>query len=357
MIHTRIVRSTLLLGAAALAALLPATARAEAGGLRCEPVSFPVTLSPGDATVYHVAGDLCSRGSVHHKTIQIALAGATYDHTYWDFPFQPETYSYVRRATAAGYAVLNLDRLGVGRSDRPAAGALSLPADAYVVHQVVQALRGGEMVIHSFGRIAAERVALVGHSLGSSVAIIEAADYGDVDGVVLTGISHTLGAGFADVPPAIYPASFDPKFAGQIPDGYLTTVPGYRGLFYHAADADPAAIVADEQTKSTITTGEFSNPAVFLPLSLGIHVPVLEVVGDDDTLFCGAPTCAISGSLSAEAAAYAPDACLETAIIPGAGHSLNLHLNAPATFDTVLSWLDRRVGGDTHTEAPQPCQP
>ncbi|MDX6484054.1 MAG: hypothetical protein QOE95_1825, partial [Gaiellaceae bacterium] len=51
MIHTRIVRSTLLLGAAALAALLPAAARAEeAGGLRCEPVSFPVTLSPGDAT-------------------------------------------------------------------------------------------------------------------------------------------------------------------------------------------------------------------------------------------------------------------------------------------------------------------
>src|SRR5215212_8334966 len=88
--------------AMAAAVLVPSGARAEEGGLRCADVSFPVTLSPGGAAVYHVFGVLCSRGSVQHKTFQIALHGSTYSHLYWDWPLQPETYSYMRRATAAG---------------------------------------------------------------------------------------------------------------------------------------------------------------------------------------------------------------------------------------------------------------
>ena len=176
----------------AVAVFLPSVARAEQGGFRCEELSFPVTLSPGGANVYNVFGVLCSRGSIHHKTIQITLHGATYSHLYWDFPFQPETYSYVRRATAAGYAVLNLDRIGIGQSDRPPAADVTIPSNGYVVHQIVQALRGGDLVVPSFGRISADRVVLVGHSLGSVISIQEAATFGDVDGVVLTGLSHTV---------------------------------------------------------------------------------------------------------------------------------------------------------------------
>src|ERR1700760_2478881 len=97
-----------LLGALLSVLLLPAVARAETGGPRCEEVSFSVTLSPGDATTYNIFGGLCSRGSLQHKTIQVALHGATYSHLYWDWPFQPEYYSYVRWATAAGYAVLSI---------------------------------------------------------------------------------------------------------------------------------------------------------------------------------------------------------------------------------------------------------
>src|SRR6185369_11332382 len=121
---------------------LPSGAQAAAGGLRCQEVTFAVNLSPSDATVYNVFGELCSRGSIHHKTIQVALHGATYSHLYWDFPFQPETYSYVRRATAAGYAVLDIDRIGIGQSDHPPADAVTIEANGYVVHQIVQALRG-----------------------------------------------------------------------------------------------------------------------------------------------------------------------------------------------------------------------
>lgn len=326
------------------------------GGFRCEELSFDVTLSPGDPTVYSVFGVLCSRGSIERRTIQITLHGATYSHLYWDWPFQPETYSYVRRATAEGYAVLNIDRMGIGQSDRPPAAAVDIPANGYVVHQIVQALRGGDLVVQSFGRITAERVVLVGHSLGSVISIQEAATYGDVDGVVLTGVSHTITPALNEIFAVLYPANLDPRFPG-VPDGYLTTLPGTRDVFYYPPSRDPLVLAIDEETKETVTTAELDTAVPALFLSSGIHVPVLVIVGDHDRAFCGEPTCSASGSLAAEAGFFPPDACVETAAVAGAGHDLNLHFQAPAAYDVILGWMDRRVGSDPKVPPPSPCQP
>ncbi|MFL6258501.1 MAG: alpha/beta hydrolase [Thermoanaerobaculia bacterium] len=340
-------------GAMLAALLLPAGARAAAGGLRCEEVTFAVNLSPSDATVYSVFGVLCSRGSLEHKTIQITLHGATYSHLYWDFPFQAETYSYMRRATEAGYAVLNLDRIGIGQSDHPAADAVTIEANGYVVHQIVQALRGGNLVIPSFGRVSAERVALVGHSLGSVISIQEAGTYGDVDGVVLTGVSHNVTPALGEILSSLYPANLDPHFAGRsIPDGYLTSLPGLRGVFYQAPFFDPLVVAIDDQTKETVTVAELNTAVPALGLSAAIHAPVLVVVGDFDAAFCTAPSCSASGSLASEPGFYPTDACAEAVAIPNTGHDLNLHYSAPLTYDTILNWMDRRVGGDTRTPAP-----
>ncbi|MFL6292169.1 MAG: alpha/beta hydrolase [Thermoanaerobaculia bacterium] len=343
----------------AVALSLPSGAWGAEGGFRCEELSFDVNLSPGDPTVYSVFGVLCSRGAIEHKTIQITLHGATYGHVYWDFPFQPETYSYVRRATAEGYAVLNVDRIGIGQSDRPAAAAaVDIAANGYVVHQIVQALRGGDLVIPSFGRVTAERVALVGHSLGSVISIQEAATYGDVDGVVLTGVSHTITPALNEIFAVLYPANLDPRFAGQnVPDGYLTTLPGTRDVFYYPPSRDPLVLAIDEETKETVTTAELDTAVPALFSSPGIHVPVFVIVGDYDRAFCGEPTCSASGSLAAEASFFAPDACVETAAIAGAGHDLNLHFQAPIAYDAVLEWMNRRVGSDSSAPAPAPCQP
>ncbi len=347
-----------LLCALAVAVLLPSGAWAEQGGFRCEELSFPVTLSPSDATVYNVFGVLCSRGSIEHKTVQIALHGATYSHLYWDFPFQPENYSYVRRATAAGYAVLNLDRIGIGQSDRPPAADVTIPSNAFVVHQIVQALRGGDLVVPSFGRVQADRVVLVGHSLGSVITIQETATYGDVDGAVLTGLSHTVTPVLGEILGSLYPASLDPRFAGQsIPDGYLTSLPGARGVFYYAPSADPLVIAIDDQTKETVTTAELDTAFPALALSFGMHLPVLVVVGDFDAAFCNPPTCSASGSINVEPTFYPADACAEAVAIAGAGHDLNLHFQAQETYDVVLDWMDRRVGSDTRVAPSDPCQP
>lgn len=345
-----------LLGAFALALLSPSASWAATGGLRCAETSFPVTLSPADATVYNVFGVLCSRGSLQHKTIQIALHGATYGHLYWDFPVQPALYSYVRYATAAGYAVLNLDRIGIGRSDHPPAEDVTIESNAYVVHQIVQALRGGQKVVPAFGRVRAERVALVGHSLGSLVAMQEAATYDDVDGVVLTGVSHTVTPALGDV--SFYPAALDPRFAGANLQGdYLTTVPGTRSIFYNPPFYSPEVLAADEQTKETVTLGELNTAVPALGFSTGVHVPVLVMVGDYDGAFCNPPSCSASGSLATEPGFYPADACAEAVAIPNAGHDLNLHFQAPLAFVQILDWMNRRVGVNPRVPAPSPCRP
>jgi pimeloyl-ACP methyl ester carboxylesterase len=344
--------------ALALALLLPSLAAAETGGLRCTDVSFPVTLSAGDATVYNVVGALCSRGAIQGRTIQIALHGATYSHLYWDWPFEPELYSYVRRATAAEYAVLSLDRIGIGLSDHPPAAAVTIDVNAFVVHQIVAALRSGDLVVPAFGRVRAGRVALVGHSLGSVISIDEAATYGDVDGLVLTGVSHEVTPLLGEILGALYPANLDPHFAGRdLPDGYLTSQPGLRTVFYQAPFYDPQVVAVDEENKETVTTAELDTAFPALDLSTGIHVPVLVVVGDYDRAFCGAPTCSASGTLAAEPSFYPADACVETAIVPETGHDVNLHFHAQTAYDTILDWMDRRVGRDGDGAAPQPCQP
>jgi pimeloyl-ACP methyl ester carboxylesterase len=334
------------------ALLLPSGARAEAGGLRCEEVPFSVNLSPSDATAYNVVGELCSRGSLENKTIQIALHGATYSHLYWNFPFQPETYSYALRATEAGYAVLSLDRIGIGQSDHPPADVVTIEANAYVVHQIVQILRGGDLVIPSFGRVRAERVALVGHSLGSVISMQEAGTYGDVDGVVLTGVSHNVTPVLGDILSSLYPANLDPHFAGRdIPDGYLTSLPGLRSIFYQAPFFDPQVVAIDDQNKETVTVAELNTAVPALAFSASIHVPVLVAVGDFDAAFCTAPSCSASGSLASEPGFYPADACAEAVAIPSAGHDLNLHYTAPLAYGVILDWMDRRVGSDTRTPA------
>jgi pimeloyl-ACP methyl ester carboxylesterase len=340
-----------LLCALAFAALVPSSAAAASGALRCEDASFAVNLSASDATVYHVYGQLCARGGLAHKTIQIALHGATYSHLYWDFPYQPEVYSYVRWATASGYAVLNIDRIGIGRSDHPPADAVTVESNAYVVHQIVQALRGGELVLPTFGIVRAERVALVGHSLGSLISVQEAGTYGDVDGVVLTGMSHTVvTAALGEV--QFYPANLDPHFAGRnIPDDYFTTIPGTRSVFYHAPFYDSRVLAVDERTKETATLAELNTGLLALPFSSDIHVPVMVMVGNFDAAFCTGPNCAASGSLKSEPGFYPADACAEAVVVPGSGHVLNLHYTAPLTYTTILRWMDRRVGNDTRRAA------
>lgn len=328
--------------------LLPRSAHATAQTGVCQSFNVPVALSPGEPLRYNIYGKLCNPPGGASTTVQLLIPGGTYSHVYWDFPYQPQTYSYVHALTAAGYSTFNIDRIGTGQSSHPPVGLLNATMDvhAYVVHEIVQALRNGSIGNQRFARIL-----LVGHSLGSVTAWIEAGTYHDVDGVIITGLLHHLNTiSLTGVVSTLYPANLDPRFVNKPNDlGYLTTIPGTRGSdFYYLRGTDPAVLITDEATKETATSGEFTSFSAPIAdgISRQITVPVLVVVGQEDHLFCGlaATDCTSTNTIwRAETPYYSARAQLQVVAIPTTGHNLNLHRIAPQWFAAAISWSDQHI--------------
>lgn len=328
--------------------------------VRCEELAFSVALTPGEATIYRIVGTLCRRPGADAQTLQLLLHGATYDRTYWDFPFQPARYSYARYAHAAGFATLAIDRIGAGTSDKPPAEQVTTAANAFTVHQIVSSLRAGTTRDASGRAVRFDRILLVGHSFGSYIAWLEAGIYGDVDGLIASGASHVVDApGEAVIASSIYPAQFDPRFAAAgLPEGYLTTIPSTRAqAFYYVPGADPTVIALDEATKDLITTGLLFDRTAGYGLTPNIRVPVLGVVGDFDTLSCLGSSCSASGSFAREGDNYAPEACFTPVVLPRTGHDLNLHRSAPAWASLAQAWAVARVGARSDVPPLLPCRP
>ena len=359
---TKFISTGLRLVAAMLALVVGLSATAwpvaAESALQCSDHVLPVKLAPGATETFEVVGTLCSQGPAAGKTVQLLLHGSTYARYYWDFPFQPEHYSYVRSAAKRGYVTFNLDRIGSGASDRPNGNLVDIDANAYVVHQVVEALRAGQVASQSF-----QKIIVVGHSMGSMTTLNYAGTLaGEADGIILTGFLHDVNFDFVNTVllPALYPATLDPKFAGQYPNfDYFTTLPGSRsGPFYYMENVNPEVLARDESLKQTTTIGELNTGPlmVFSPISFEIEGPVQVVIGEFDYIFCGnLVNCSDKPAVqNYESSFYSDSACVETAVISEAGHNLNVHTNADAAFNQMLAWADRNVGS-TSGAAPQPC--
>jgi pimeloyl-ACP methyl ester carboxylesterase len=308
----------------------------------------PVTLSPSNHTVYHVAGQLCGNGSLVGKTAQLLIHGFSYDHRYWDWPQAPQN-SYVRSATNAGYATLAIDRIGDGDSSHPADGSqVTANASGYVIHQIVQKLHAG-----SIGGAHFSKVITVGHSFGSAAVAYEAGTYHDVNGVIISGYLHDISqTAIASFAAGVYPASQDPAFAHSgLNDTYVTTRPGTRAaFFFNPADVDPAIVAKDEQIKQTGTVGEL-DPTSFdqaNAVTTNITAPVLITMGQDDVIFCNASeglSCTNSSAILArEQSHFGPKAHLEAYVLPNSGHDINLHRNANQWFNAANNWANSHVG-------------
>jgi pimeloyl-ACP methyl ester carboxylesterase len=276
----------------------------------------------------------------------VLTAGATYNGTYWDWPQQPARYSYVRKTLGAGRATVSYDRLGSGASSHPVSTDITMDADAFVLHEIVQVLR----------LIGYQQVNSVGHSYGSGIAMREASVYRDVNRLVLTGYLH---AGRNPVvAAATYPANQDPLFAGRgLDGGYLTTTPaaggnvsGRQAAFY-SASAEQAVIDFDDQHKDLVSSTGFGGyfadkaaPPAVNPSSQ-ITVPVLLIDGRQDAVFCfnadlGGLDCNNSAALYGhEAPYYARAASLALVVVPSSGHDLNLHPSAGDSFAVIDEWL------------------
>lgn len=269
------------LAVVALSFLVP-TAQVEAVEPTCQELDFPVTLVGIPQTMH---GWLCVPvGGA--ATVQVLIPGGTYNSGYWDIGFEPETRSYRRAMNNAGYATLALDRLGTGQSSNPPSAVLTATTEAVAVHEVVQQVRSGVAGAHF------DKLILGGHSFGSGIAIIEAATFHDVDGVLITGLAHRLNlGGTIPVFASTYPAILDPLFSGSGHDPlYITTMPDTRySIFHRPGPMVDGAIAFDESTKDTSVYTQAVDLfliSVISPYSALIDKPVMIGLGQD-LVFCG----------------------------------------------------------------------
>lgn len=314
------------------------------------PVSIPSPTDPPSAAMPgSISGTLHRPAEPGPKAdvIQLLLHGGAYNRTYWDFPYEPDTYNYSERAVGNGYTTLAIDRIGYGKSTQPPSDWVTEAATADTVHQVVQYIRDGRLG-HRFSH-----VVLVGHSMGSIASIQEAGIYQDVDALVITGILHNQGDGMADSNAAMGPAVNHPRFADSgLDEGYLAINPGARaGLFYVPSNTDPRVVAVDEETGDVFPGVEalgYVNEVNRIPgewQAPHVTVPVLVIEGDHDILGFGGdldgsdPAAVVTG----EQTAYTSSPSLTVHVIPDAGHDLNLQKCAPEVYELIGSWIDQHV--------------
>ncbi len=319
--------------------------------LTCQTFSaIPVTLGSHH---YHIFGKLCMKRHHTKGVVQVLLSGATYTHLYWQFPYQPETYSYVDALTTTQYSTFSVDRISNGYTSRPPSALVTLDADAGIVHQLIERLRNGTL-----GGVHFAKVILVGHSLGSYILWDEVTTYHDVDGVIVTGALHKSSPSHDQKTYAFLYLAHQDKFQG-LDDGYYTTTPatetmpsGRQALFYNwPADTDKQVIAVDDQNKDVVALAELLQGVTPKNVAKTDHitVPVLDVVGQDDFFYCApdGTNCLNDQTVNAaEAPYYPPQACLETHILPWAGHDINLAKNAQDWFKMARTWLDKHFGDD-----------
>ncbi|MBW4718435.1 alpha/beta hydrolase [Saccharothrix obliqua] len=330
--------------AAALLLIVTLTtpAGARTATVDCSEAELPVSVGLLTQTV---RGQLCRPAGTTPGTVQLLVHGATYSSRYWDFPFDGHRYSYQRDLATRGIATFAFDAIGSGRSDHPLSVLVTGVAQASVVHQLVGKLRSGHVLGRRF-----ERVVLVGHSMGSGLAVVAAATYRDVDGVVLTGYSHAVNmVEFVRIfAQGIRPAALDPTLVRRGTDpGYITTAAGQRRVFHDPGVVDPAVVDADEDTKdqvpATIVPDLF--PLAFVsPLSRQIDVPVLLVNGAADRIFCAAVCADRARLLDAERPYFAPTTPVDAYLLPNAGHTLGYAPNAADYRTAVAEWMSARFG-------------
>ena len=302
---------------------------ADMPGVRCEQQRIPVKLSPGGFREFDLVGQLCWTGELNKQTLQVLVSGAGYGAAYWDFPYQPDTYSYARAALRAGDAVFNFDRLGMGLSDHPFGVALDVDTQAFVLHQAIAALTD----MHDF-----TAVAVLGHSFGSTVTLAHALAWPEqTDGIVLTGFIHNVNPEFGKaMGQSITLAAFSGPLAGRLVDPtYVISKPDTRGrrLLYNGPDRSRGNC-SDNATRETMAAGELiSISRYFKDQSKALTVPVMVLIGEDDFVVCGgALDCTDHAAVIAhERAFYPATTCPEIVVLDDTNHNANLHRNAPQT--------------------------
>jgi pimeloyl-ACP methyl ester carboxylesterase len=305
-------------------------------------IYFPVQ-APADATwpTWYLAAWLTVPNHVRRPWLQILLHGAGYDHRYWDWPAEPERHSYVTWAVDNGIATLNVDRVGSGTSSHPPGRENNVFAQADVLHQIIDSARCGLDTAPQFSQIVT-----IGHSLGSLIAGLEAAEHGNVDAAVLTGYFPLDGrASRTDevVEAAFMPAvEALPALHGLVDDDYRAA--RSRDIMLFKSDASREVLAMDDLIKGTTTRGELRDTRATGSSIRASQVPTLVVAGQHDPLLVDRRV----DQDAHDTARRAAEACSEQfdfVVVDAAGHNLNLQRNCHDFYEQMNEWLGARLEG------------
>jgi pimeloyl-ACP methyl ester carboxylesterase len=326
-----------MVAALTLGAIAPGISGAQNLGssIKVERLVFPVSLSTGPA---NVVAYLYYHGSYENRPLQVLVHGATYNHTYWDFPaVNGEGYSYARYMAARKYVVLAVDLPGAGESDKPSGANLTLADTSSAVRQVIEALRSGANPVgHRFSPIV-----LVGHSAGSIAATYAQASWHPADALVITASRHLVGEVLSlPITQVILPLLLELVNALKSVPYFSLLSEDRTALFYYPLGADPDVISLDNATADQWTNGQLLTTFIaFLNPSIDqvnqVTGPVLIQLGTNDALF----PAALPEIERALWTSTSPD--IET--LTGIGHDFNLHLNHEDGWRGIDVWINQHV--------------
>ncbi|GAA2540337.1 alpha/beta hydrolase [Pseudonocardia hydrocarbonoxydans] len=331
---------------AAVTATVTAAPLAMADGQVVEvPISFSVQNTntttvpcPSDGAEYTVRGTLVAPAEAVESggAVSLLLHAVTFDQDYWQFD-GVEGYNVARQLAEEGHAIVAVDRLGYGESDRPAGLDTCFGSEADVAHQMVQALRTGDYELDKAKAPAFDRVYLGGSSVGGLISNLTASHYGNVDGV--------LNFAWGDFAASPYAAAEVADVSRRCLLGGDPGAEPHYAVF--AKDSiDTFYFNSAEQAVRDAVPAPNADPCGQL-LSLGpaltvdslllarIDVPVLVQFGDADAIF--PPPAA-----ELQAARYLGSPEVTKSIIADASHYPVLEANHEQVVADVDAWLDAR---------------
>ena len=340
--HTAVIAA---LGAAVAATITAAPLALADGEVVEVPISFSVrntntTTVPclSDGAEYTVRGTLVAPAEAVESggSVSLLLHAVTFDQDYWQFD-GVEGYNVARQLAEEGHAIVAVDRLGYGESDRPAGLDTCFGSEADVAHQMVQALRTGDYELDKAKAPAFDRVYLGGSSVGGLISNLTASHYGNVDGV--------LNFAWGDFAASPYAAAEVADVSRRCLLGGDPGAEPHYAVF--AKDSiDTFYFNSAEQAVRDAVPAPNADPCGQL-LSLGpaltvdslllarIDVPVLVQFGDADAIF--PPPAA-----ELQAARYLGSPEVTKSIIADASHYPVLEANHEQVVADVDAWLDAR---------------
>lgn len=312
------------------------------GELWCQTLHIPTGMVGVNGEPAQMWAQLCVPDGA--TKVMVLLHGATYNHLYWDM-HPEERYSFLRQAWDCGWATLAVDAPGHGWSTIIEPAQATAEAVSAVYAQVVTDLRAG-----TYGPVLAN-VMLVGHSAGTALILYTIQNHPEltdqVAGLVLTGMTHMPKLSDLAVPAdAMHPANTEPRFS-NIPDGWLTTIPGFRDELWWSSSSPRELPTEDELVlKDYFAPIELVGAHEYWVQPVTVPVPpVLTVIGAQDRPFCwGASAegrCHDAATLLANERPYYPAGTdLTTHVVPGDGHSISWDRRATSV---ILDWATSKV--------------